>query len=540
MSTQSPGPEQELRFDGSDERAARARNSMLWAAYGDALGFISELADERALKRRTRGAPLDHPMAWTRRVGGRFGVDVELPAGCWSDDTQLRLATSRAIGPNGFDVESFAKVELPVWPSYALGGGRASKAAAQNLGKADTLWYANTFPGWTDAGGNGAAMRVQPHVWASKDLAHDFAFDVIVNAACTHGHPRAIAGALFHAGTLAHCMRLGRLPSLEDCLGLVAEMSSTLESIASNRQLGSTWLGLWERATGLKFASAWEETLHELRDSLQLALVPDVLSDDLAKSYAGIIRLLGLQDPERRGSGLLTPIAAVALAVMAPNPHSAVAAAAGMLATDTDTIATMAGALLGACSAGELPPAEPLDSSYLSAEADRLTAMSLGKARPSYSYPDVLSWVAPATQADALVADGGDLLVEGLGRVTDLGKAPISNAKGDFSWQWVRTAFGQTLLIKRRPALRPLLDRNTLLPPPPPEPVRDQRFDRRGSRQQAPKDRGVNLDSAIRFAREHIDDNGQLGYTVRRVARDGSVADLVALLVAVREDLRRP
>lgn len=50
----------------------------------------------------------------------------------------------------------------------------------------------------------------------------------------------------------------------------------------------------------------------------------------------------------------------------------------------------------------------------------------------------------------------------------------------------------------------------------------------------------MNLDSAVGYAREHIDDNVQLGYTVRRVARDGSLADLVALVVAVREDLRRP
>ena len=80
---------------GDDPRAVRTRNSVLWAAYADALGFISELVDEKALKRRTKGAELDHLMAWKRRVGGRSGVNVELPVGCWSDDTQLRMAVSR-------------------------------------------------------------------------------------------------------------------------------------------------------------------------------------------------------------------------------------------------------------------------------------------------------------------------------------------------------------------------------------------------------------------------------------------------------------
>ena len=98
---------------------------------------------------------------------------------------------------HGFDVETFARIELPVWLSYALGGGRASKAAAKNLGKPRTLWYANTFPGWADAGGNGAAMRIQPHVWASRDLdGDDYMLGVVADSVCTHGHPRAIVGSL--------------------------------------------------------------------------------------------------------------------------------------------------------------------------------------------------------------------------------------------------------------------------------------------------------------------------------------------------------
>ena len=66
------------------------------------------------------------------------------------------MAVSRSIGSHGFDVETFARIELPVWPSYALGGGRASKAAAKNLGKSSALWYANTYRGWKNAGGNGS------------------------------------------------------------------------------------------------------------------------------------------------------------------------------------------------------------------------------------------------------------------------------------------------------------------------------------------------------------------------------------------------
>ena len=150
------------------ERAVCIERSALWAAYGDALGWISELTDTAGLMRRTGGAPLKEPIAWQRRIGGRWGVTAALPLGCYSDDSQLRLATSRAIRSDGFDVEAFAKVELPVWLSYGLGGGRSTSAAAVHLSKRNSTWWSNTFKGWSVSGGNGAAMRIQPHVWGGS------------------------------------------------------------------------------------------------------------------------------------------------------------------------------------------------------------------------------------------------------------------------------------------------------------------------------------------------------------------------------------
>ena len=48
----------------------------------------------------------------------------------------------------------------------------------------------------------------------------------------------------------------------------------------------------------------------------------------------------------------------------------------------------------------------------------------------------------------------------------------------------------------------------------------------------------MNIDGAISYAREQITDDQALGYTVRRVARDGTIADLAALVTALRDDLR--
>ena len=534
-------------FGGSahDLRTTRTRHSVLWAAYGDALGFISELVSEKGLKRRTGGETLARLMAWERRVGGRGGVAVRLPAGCWSDDTQLRMAVSRAISHRGFDVESFAQIELPVWPSYALGGGRASKTAARNLGKPKALWYANTFPRWFEAGGNGAAMRIQPHVWSSPDLEGDYLGDVIVDSVCTHGHLRAVVGACFHAATLAHCLRFGSLPDLERCQDIADELDSAISLIESHRSIGSIWMGLWEQETGKRIREEWKATVAELRAAMEKAAVEPDEPEDTFGAYRAIADRLGLEAAHQRGSGILTSVAAVALARLAPDTHEGLLVAANALGTDTDTIATMAGALLGACDEAGQPPEEVLDRGYLLEEADRLVAISQGREVESHSYPDLLTWTAPRAQADALVSGDAGWVVEGLGPVTETDHAPSWTPRKDFGWQWVRTEFGQTLLIKRRPEVRPLGTGNSMVPPPAPiNTSRSRRATKPASgapdrRTVTPLRRGVDIDRALEYARRNISDDRALGFTFREVATRGTHTDLAILLTALRGDLRR-
>ena len=151
-----------------ERRRRRTVGSMLWAAWADALGLHLRTDRRSRIAPTSQGRPLTEPVEWTRRIGGKFGVDTTLPAGCYSDDTQLRLATARAVHGAGFDVEAFARIELAVWPAYALGGGRASKSAAAQMAKPSVPWFGNFYDGWLNAGGNGVAMRIQPHVWAAR------------------------------------------------------------------------------------------------------------------------------------------------------------------------------------------------------------------------------------------------------------------------------------------------------------------------------------------------------------------------------------
>ena len=68
---------------------------------------------------------------WCRYFPQTMGTDI--PEGFASDCTQLRLATSRTIGNEGFDTVAFSRIELPAWASYALTFDSEDKTAALSL-----------------------------------------------------------------------------------------------------------------------------------------------------------------------------------------------------------------------------------------------------------------------------------------------------------------------------------------------------------------------------------------------------------------------
>lgn len=69
-----------------------------------------------------------------------------------------------------------------------------------------------------NGGGNGAAMRIQPHVWSAPNLADERSIltSVVRNAITTHGHVRGIAGAMVHAIALGRVMRDEVIPGPDE------------------------------------------------------------------------------------------------------------------------------------------------------------------------------------------------------------------------------------------------------------------------------------------------------------------------------------
>ena len=436
--------------------------SALWAAWGDALGFQTELvSSEQQLQRRLGTGRVETTGAWSRRIGGRFGVQVDLPAGTYSDDTQLRLAVCRCIRASGrFDVEALSKIELSVFPSYGLGAGIGTTTAAKALGKRSVRWNSNFFSSerstYIDGGGNGAAMRIQPHVWASRELRPaDYLSAVIRDAVITHGHPRGILGAVLHALAMGSVLRENAIPEPARWVGMVEYLGRVPKMMADDDALAERWIPMWERQSNRSWSSAVLETIEELLPQVQIAATearrPREAEPEL---YADLCEKLGGLSPKTRGSGTIAAILSLWLAWRHQNrPSEGLCIAANLIGSDTDTIATMVGALVGPL-ADEPLPGPLLDYDLHSREAGRLKRLRAGEPVEDFPHPDPLRWQQPATLSDAVGLMDGKLALMGLGAAEPDGEMRLG--KDHTGWQWLVTNFDEHVLVKRREDLADL------------------------------------------------------------------------------------
>jgi hypothetical protein len=232
-----------------------------------------------------------------------------------------------------------------------------------------------------------------------------------------------------------------------DYVHAFSEIPATLKQ---DRQLEAFWRPAWEQVAGRSLVEAIAKTSDEARRDLD-EICP-LLENGDPLAYNVILRTLGCLDTRYRGSGLKTALAASALTwLYRERPiKDALVAAANELESDTDTIATMAGALLGATSS-ERPDWPIQDRAYIVAEALRLTSIGRGEFGDSFAYPDLARWQPPATQSDAVGRTKAGLAIVGLGEVEAVSEEYWT---GDAVWQWLRLSFGQTVLAKRRKVLK--------------------------------------------------------------------------------------
>lgn len=357
-------------------KTSKAVGAMLGAACGDALGWPNErIGKSKAPKQQGR---LHDFRSWTRRSGGRFFPHEEtIEAGEYSDDTQLILCLSRSLLKGEAWWDYFTQVELPFWSAYERGGGGATKRAVDSWLDGVVPWSLNRKPQdmkrYFEAGGNGVAMRVLPHILrlGEKEFP-EIAANIFLDGVTTHGHPRALLGALAYGFALWAAFRKDSKLAYGELVEDLINNADIWSALPAAPAIQAEWKNQAERNLP-GYVKLWESAKAEVLEYLVVCraeLAKGALSfdDDVLKKLQCFSKI--------SGAGTVAAIAAVYLASRhAADPINGVVKAAFAIGSDTDTIASMTGGLLGCINGSDwLSPVRQdiQDATYIEKCASRL------------------------------------------------------------------------------------------------------------------------------------------------------------------------
>jgi len=333
-------------------------NSILLSAIGDALGWMTEFEKTlESIENKYETSAIGAFYNWEKYVGGRFnGYLDKIKAGSYSDDTQLLLSVARSIKPDGsLDNYYFSKIELPAWLLYARGAGRTIKNAARKIERKSAQWNSNFFTykagkttlDYKDSGANGAAMRILPIALANHKKEEKIKEQIFANSIVTHGHPRAIAGAILYGIAVNSILKFEKNKfGYEEFLTEIGKnIESKFELSFLHKEEYLSWLNEWNKNSNSKFEDIYEKTVIEILNYLRETY--KFLRDN--KDTKDALKSFGCYSPETKGSGVSTVVAGIYLACkFFDKPETAIISAVNSIGTDTDSIAAFTGGLIGA------------------------------------------------------------------------------------------------------------------------------------------------------------------------------------------------
>lgn len=434
----------------------KAQGSILGAAAGDALGWPQELPRNNVSNESKQVVPSFQFQTWNRRSGGRYKPHLEvIYAGEYSDDTQLILCTARSILRGEHWWKFFTEAELPTWLFYERGGGRATLQAIRSWKDGISPWTNKRIKQkYFDAGGNGVAMRILPHcIYGASDK--DFqvvARDIMANGVATHGHPRALVGALAYGFVLWKALRETTPLSYGGLIDSLVEEVDTWSQLPNIDSVCPGWLEAARENHRDDYEDLWKAVVSEMFSLIEDSMTStDQGALSTEKELLSHIGCFG----KEKGSGTITSAGAIFLASRyAVEPSNGLTEAAFSRGADTDTLASMAGALLGAISGTEWLVRlsnDIQDAKYIRTVAKDLLSHSGSIESPS---PSIHELTHKRLDPIELLEDskaGEQIVLPGLGSVAVLDQysnKSLSQATRAVSWK-LRTAEGQTAYFKK-------------------------------------------------------------------------------------------
>lgn len=363
------------------------------AAIGDALGWITEFEkSSESLKLKYGTDNVSNFYEWKKEVGGRFNGYVDnLTKGSYSDDTQLLLSVARSIKVDGsIDREYFSKIELPNWLLYARGAGRTIKNAARKIERKSAKWNSNFFNykignttiDYRESGANGAAMRILPIALANFGEIDKIKEEIFANSIVTHGHPRAIIGAMLYGYAVDTILKFR--PEHFTYEAFLTELGKDIHHKLSipfiQKTNFSSWEKEWNSKAKIPFKEQYQTILNETQQYLR-----DVYKSLINKiEDEKALRILGCYNSDTKGSGTSTVIAGIFLCCKYhKEPIKGIEQAVNLIGSDTDSIAAFAGGLIGSLHGTSIIPdrfKSIQDSDYLENIAVRLLEISESRA----------------------------------------------------------------------------------------------------------------------------------------------------------------
>ena len=433
---------------------AKAEGAFLALAAGDALGWPQEMPRNVRGNGANKRAHIEFE-EWTRRSGGRFQPYEEIiHSGDYSDDTQLTLAVARSRTNHGSAWwKAFTRIELPLWTLYERGGGGATKRAANAWAGGSPPWKSNkreSIRQYFGAGGNGVAMRVLPHALflAGQESPAALMHDVVLDGSATHGHPRALVGATVYAYAAWSLARMSNTLRFGELLDTLIDEAPVWSRFPESARDGSPWFEAANVATDARYGLIWKQTTCEMRELIEKArkgLQAGALADDRA-----VLKDLGCFG-RAKGAGTSSAAGAAYLAARhAAQPVQGILRAAFENGADTDTLAAMAGGLMGCLAGVEWLPQPWLqvqDAGYLRDIAARIALGPEGASqRPVEPLPppqSVLSDLALNGAQEIVLGGATRVVVVTLRNPKPIGKSVMVRA-----WR-LRTTDGQTMYVTK-------------------------------------------------------------------------------------------
>lgn len=320
----------------------KCKGAMLATAIGDALGWPNE---QRSRNTVTSSKVNDFFVEWTRRCSAPHWHYEKILAGEYSDDTQMTLSVARSLIAGNWQ-EILTKRELPFWLGYERGGGRAILKAANACKKGTPLWKTAYPRDYYNAGGNGAVMRILPHVIAMANESNTIALmtDVIKDTLISHGHPRAILGATCYAYALDYLLRKDSILGYGQLVSAVIEGENVWGAFPNINDFGN-WLEVAKQHKDYDFAKEWDSDRAKMIS--QLEYIRSALKKGLMLDDNAVLTQLECFT-KVNGAGDVAILTAIYLASKyANNPALGIKVPAFSIGADTDTIASITGGLLG-------------------------------------------------------------------------------------------------------------------------------------------------------------------------------------------------